>query len=116
KGAAGWGGLVLPRALDRGRIIRVGTGDGLQHEPTIVGRETQRAELVERPAERHRPVSADPAIARAQPCDTAVAGRRENRPPCLRADRERPETRGDCPPSTPRRTATPGVEMPASNA
>ena len=38
--------------------------DGVEHEAAVVGGEGQRAQLVERPAQRHRAVPADAAIGR----------------------------------------------------
>src|SRR5262249_61969432 len=59
--------VVAPLAVARARIVRIRTGNGLQHEAAVLRGERERPQLVERPAERHRAVPAAAAVARPAP-------------------------------------------------
>src|SRR5207245_6570003 len=106
------GYLVAIGALARRGVGGVRARDGLEDEPAIVRGEGEGPQLVERPAQRHGPVSAHPAVRGTQPRETAIARRRENGPPGLRPDGERHQScrhRGSRPAG---RTARPGARVP----
>src|SRR5262249_56738476 len=104
--------VVAPLAVARARIVRIRTGNGLQHEAAVLRGERERPQLVERPAERHRAVPADAAVTRPETADAAVARRRENRAPRPGADGERYKTRRNSRARAARRTAAPCLPPP----
>src|SRR5262249_40865331 len=74
-------GSISIRSVDGRRVERISAGDGLQHQPAIVGSEPQGAELVQAPTQGHGPIATDASIGRAQPGNAAIAGGTQDRTP-----------------------------------
>ena len=77
-----------PSAAQRRRIGGVLAGDRVEHGFEVLGRARERADLVEREAERHRAMPAHAPVRGPQARDAAVGGRAHDRAPRLRAERE----------------------------
>src|SRR6185312_9025070 len=69
-------------------IAWVRAGQRAEDQAAVVGGAGQRTELIQGPAEGHRAVAAHPSVGGPQAADAAVAGRRGDRAPGLRANRE----------------------------
>ena len=80
-------------ARERRRVLRVASRDRGHDETAVLRRAAHRAELVERPAERHRAVPAHAAVRRPEAGHARERGGREDGARGLRADREAHEAR-----------------------
>ena len=69
------GPIVGHRPPARRRVVVVLPGDRLQHQRQVLGRASQRADMIERVRQRHAAIAADPAVGRLQPDHAAAGGR-----------------------------------------
>src|SRR5262249_46525389 len=65
-------GIVAKRPGGGGRVARVRAGDRVEHNTAVVRGEREWPQLVERPAQRHRAMAADPTVSRTQAADATV--------------------------------------------
>ena len=98
-GQAAWAqvdvGAAVPRErqIGNGLVPAVRAVQRVEHERGIGNRSRERADLVERPAERHAAVPAHAPVGRAEADDAARAGGRHDRAAGLGSNREADESR-----------------------